>query len=75
MPFSRVLFRLYLLRNFFCVNFGFFDKELGHIHLRDLRKEDMPDARNGFLTEELSESLAWCQGDVGHIAGGDEAVC
>ena len=63
------------LRNFFCVNFGFFDKELGHIQLTNLRKEDMPHARNGFLGEELSESLAWCQGDVGLIAGGDEAVC
>jgi hypothetical protein len=64
-----------ILREFFCVNFRFFDKDFGHIQLTSLRKEDMPDASNGFLPEERNESLAWCQGDVGLTAGGDEAVC
>jgi hypothetical protein len=30
---------------------------------------------NGFLREERSQSLAWCQGGVGVDSGGDEAVC
>ena len=44
----------FMLCKFFCVKRVLLNKQNGHIRLGNFLTEDMPDARNGFLGEELT---------------------